>query len=429
MSLSPNVSPSARNGHAFRIYLLLDVGMSLLFGMIYAATEVFRIQVVGMSPLQLVLIGTALEVSAFVFEVPTGVVADSRSRKLSILIGVTLLGLNFVVMGLFPLFVIQLLIQIVGGLGYTFVSGAQQAWITDEIGEAAATNAFMRASQLGTFGSLVGIVTTIVLGSINLAIPIVLGGALMMALAVVLFFIMPEHGFKPIPKGERSTFQHMAGTFREGVRVVRASRTLLTIVLLAGIFGAWSESYDRMNTAHFINTIGLPGTFQPVVWFGLMSLISIPIHLVVTEVARRRLKNSDQQGMVRTLMGLEALLIVSAVAFAFAGNLVVAFIATLIIGLVRNVSYPIRASWLNQHVPSEVRATVFSMESQANAIGQVAGGPLFGAIGNISTRAALSLAAVLLAPGQWLYWRTLREGGQPTSAATDDTPATSGGSQ
>lgn len=424
MSSYPNASSSTRNAHAFRIYLLLDVGMALLFGMIYAATEVFRIQVVGMSPLQLVLVGTALEVSAFVFEVPTGVVADSRSRKLSILIGLTLLGLNFVVMGLFPLFLVQLLIQIVGGLGYTFISGAQQAWITDEIGEEAASNAFMRASQLGTFGSLVGIVTTILLGSINLAIPIVLGGALMIGLAIVLFIIMPENGFMPIPKGDRNNFQHMAGTFREGVRVVRASRTLLTIVVLSAIFGAWSESYDRMNTAHFINTIGLPGTLQPVVWFGLMSIVSIPIHLVVTEVARRRLKATDQQGIVRTLMALEAFLIASAVVFAFAGNFIVAFAATLIIGLVRSVSYPIRATWLNQHVPSEVRATVFSMDSQANAIGQVAGGPLFGAIGNVSMRAALALAAGLLAPGQWLYWRTLREG-QTTNATTDSTPATS----
>jgi DHA3 family tetracycline resistance protein-like MFS transporter len=399
------------------VYITLEVMMSLLLGMIYAATEVFRIQVVGMSPLQLVLIGTALEASAFLLEVPTGVVADSRSRKLSVILGVSLLGLNFVLMALFPTFIIQLAIQLIGALGYTFMSGAQQAWITDEIGEEAAAKAFMRASQLGTLGSLAGIVTTILLGSINVAIPILLGGMLMIAFAVVLVTVMPEDGFKPTPKGDRSTFQHMWGTFREGGRVVRGNRVLLTIILLSAIVGAWSESYDRMNTTHFIHSVGLPGTFAPVVWFGIMSLVAMPIHLIVTEVARRRMNTSHQPTVVRTLMALDGILIVSALAFAVAGNFWVAYLASISVGLVRSINEPIRAAWLNQHVPSEVRATVFSMDSQANAIGQVAGGPLFGAIGNVSLRAALALAALLLTPGQWLYWRTLRND-VASSAAT-----------
>ncbi|MBX3084460.1 MAG: MFS transporter [Anaerolineae bacterium] len=397
------------HSRAYRVYIVSELLMSLLLSTIFAASTLFRIQIVQMTPLQLVLIGTALEASAFLFEIPTGIVADSYSRKLSVILGIGTLGLSCALSGLFPIFWVQIVLQIVAGLGYTFISGAQQAWITDEIGEEAAAKAFMRSSQLGAFGSLTGIITTILLGSINIAIPIVLGGVLMVALAVVMFFVMPEQGFKPTPKGERSTFQHMAGTFKGGLKVVRGNRILVTILLLSAIMGAWSESYDRMGEIHFINTIGLPSMFQPVVWFGLMGIVGMPIHLIVTEIARRRLKTDNHQRVVRILMSLEILLIISAVTFALAGNLLVAYIASLIIGLVRSVGGPIRMAWLNQHVPSEVRATVISMDSQANAIGQIAGGPIFGAVGNYSLRAALTLGAVLLAPGQWLYWRSLKE--------------------
>ena len=397
------------HSRAYRVYIVTELMMSLLFGMIFAASELYRIQVVHMTPLQLVLIGTALEASAFLFEIPTGIIADSYSRKLSVILGIATLGLSSGLSGLFPIFWVQVVLQIVAGLGYTFISGAQQAWITDEIGEEAAAKAFMRSSQLSTFGSLTGIITTILLGSINLAIPIVLGGVLMVTLAVILLVVMPEQGFKPTPKGERSTFQHMTGTLRSGVKVVRGNRVLITILLLSVIMGAWSESYDRMSGIHYINTIGLPDTFQPVVWFGLMGIVSMPIHLIVTEVARRRLKTDNHQRVVRSLMGLEILLIISAVTFALAGNLLVAYLASVIIGLVRSVQWPIRTAWLNQHVPSEVRATVFSMDSQSNAIGQIAGGPIFGGIGNVSLRAALALGAMLLAPGQWLYWRSLKD--------------------
>jgi MFS transporter, DHA3 family, tetracycline resistance protein len=229
-------------------------------------------------------------------------------------------------------------------------------------------------------------------------------------LAVALIRVMPEQGFTPAPATNRNPLRHMAATFGSGLTVVRGSRTLITIILLSAIFGAWSESYDRMGDIHFIQTLGLPGNMAPIVWFGLMSIIAMPIHLIVTEVARRRLTTTDQRANVRTLMALEALLVAAALTFALAGNVWVGYLATIVIGLVRSVSWPIRSAWLNQHVPSEVRATVFSMDSQANAIGQMTGGPLYGLIGNTSLRAALALGAVLLLPGQWLYGRLLKDG-------------------
>src|SRR4030095_16019174 len=120
-----NVAPT-------KVYLFIEISASMFFAMMFVVTSLYEATVAGLTPVQLILVGTALELSAFIFEVPTGIVADVYSRKLSIVIGYILMGLGFLVEGFFPAFLPILLAQIIWGLGYTFTSGAPQAWITDE---------------------------------------------------------------------------------------------------------------------------------------------------------------------------------------------------------------------------------------------------------------------------------------------------------
>src|SRR5438874_6941692 len=101
----------------------------------WTVTSIYRLQTVHLDPLQLVLVGTMLEATCFLFEVPTGVVADTFSRRLSVIIGFFILGIGTGLEGMFPLFAVVLLSQVVAGIGYTFLSGATEAWIADEIGE------------------------------------------------------------------------------------------------------------------------------------------------------------------------------------------------------------------------------------------------------------------------------------------------------
>src|SRR3989304_6298950 len=119
--------------------------------MMFLTTSLYEATVAGLTPVQLILVGTALEISAFVFEVPTGIVADVYSRRLSIIIGYVLMSVGFLVEGFFPSFLPILLAQVIWGLGYTFTSGATQAWITDEVGEDDANKLFLRATQIGFF--------------------------------------------------------------------------------------------------------------------------------------------------------------------------------------------------------------------------------------------------------------------------------------
>lgn len=76
---------------------------------------------------QLILVGTTLETACFIFEIPTGIVADVYSRKLSIVIGVVLAGLGFISEGSISSSIFVLVAQILWGLGLTFISGSLEA--------------------------------------------------------------------------------------------------------------------------------------------------------------------------------------------------------------------------------------------------------------------------------------------------------------
>ena len=385
--------------------------MALLFSMIFTVDAVYQVSMVGLNALQLVLVGTTLEVAAFIFEIPTGVVADVFSRRLSIIIGMFIMGLGFVVEGSFPFFVPILLAQVLWGLGYTFTSGATEAWIADEVGEERSGQAFLRAGQIGTIGSLIGIAPGILIGLLGVNIPIVLGGVLLMALGVVLIVIMPETGFKPAPRENRNTFQSMAHTFKSGLRLVRGKPALINILTIGLILGLYSEGFDRLWTPHLLNDITLPavGALEPVVWFGFIRGIGMVFGIGVTEVVRRRIDTSRHGPVARAMLILISGMVVGLLAFALTGNFVIAVIAFWGFSSLRRTLGPLYTAWVNQHTESSVRATVISMSSQIDALGQILGGPIVGAIGlALGIPVALTICAVILATALPLLIRTIR---------------------
>jgi len=93
----------------------------------------FQENVAGLQPAHLVLMGTVSEITITLCEVPTGMVADTVSRRLSFVIGLLILGLGFLIQGLFPVFGVVVACSVLWGLGETFISGAREAWIADEM--------------------------------------------------------------------------------------------------------------------------------------------------------------------------------------------------------------------------------------------------------------------------------------------------------
>ena len=382
-----------------RVYIILNGGFALCFGIAFTLNLVYQAEVVGLDPLQLVLVGTALELAAFIFEIPTGIVADVYSRRLSIFIGYVLIACGMLIEGLFPTFAAVLLAQVVWGLGYTFTSGATQAWIADEVGEEQAGKAFVRGAQAGSIGGIIGLVISVPLASVQLNLPLIVGAVLLLGLVLVLIVIMPETGFRPTPSSERSTFRAMTGTFRAGLTLVRG-RTILWIVLgTMLITGIYSEGYDRLWRKHILDNFTLPliGELDPVVWFGILSLGGTLLGLGLQEVARRRLRLEQAGVAARALLLLYGLTTVALLAFSLTTDFGVMLLAFWGISALRATSEPIYDTWLNQHIEPSIRATMFSMSGQVNALGQIAGGPAVGWVGRtFSVRAALLVSGLLL---------------------------------
>ncbi len=399
---------------AYRVFIALSVLVDFLFSMIFTASMVYQVTRVGLTPLQLVLVGTTLELSVFLFEVPTGVIADIYSRRLSIIIGYFVMGLGFLVEGSFPLFAAILLAQVLWGVGYTFTSGATQAWISDEIGEQNAGRAFLRGNQLGQISGLLGILAGTLLGSLAINLPIQLGGILLIGIGVLLVLVMPEHGFKPTPREDRNSWQHMLFTFKAGLAVVRQRPALMNILLIGLFYGLYSEGFDRLWTKHILDNFTLPlsDVLQPVVWFGILRAVGVVLTAGASEIAQRRIRTESFSSVARSLLGLTVILILCLLIFALTPWLGLAMLAYWVIYVNRNLIGPLYTTWVNQRLESSVRATVISMSSQVDAIGQIAGGPVVGWIGSaFSVQAALSASALLLTPILPLYRRAMRQSG------------------
>ena len=124
----------AKNSKAYSVYLLFRFVCSLAVSMSTVLSIVYHLEVVQLDAFQLVLVGTVQETSCFLFEMPTGVVADLYSRRRSVLIGMFLYGLGFLMEGALPWFAPVLLAQVVWGCGDTF-TGALEAWIASGKGQ------------------------------------------------------------------------------------------------------------------------------------------------------------------------------------------------------------------------------------------------------------------------------------------------------
>jgi DHA3 family tetracycline resistance protein-like MFS transporter len=407
-----------------RVWYFRTAGSALGDTLVWTLAPVYFVTVVGLSPLQLVLVGTFMELTIFVCEVPTGIVADVVSRKLSIVIGYLVMGAAIVFSGAVAQPWAVMVAWSVWGLGYTFTSGATDAWLADEIGVDNVRPVYLRSAQVGRACALVAIGGSVALGLLSLRVPIIVGGVVIAATGIVLALVMPEHGFRPAPRDEATgTVRTMIGTGRAGARLVRRTPVLLLILAISAFWGAWSEAYDRLGEAHVIRDVGLPSFagLSFIVWFGVISAASLLLSLFVARPANRRLERASRQTITRILLAADVALIGTVVVFGLAGAFWLALVAMLATNTIRSLVGPLFSSWLNQSITeSSVRATVFSITSQADAIGQWTGGPAIGAVGNVfGIRAALVLGASLLSPAVALYARTVRRDGlaQPIEAS------------
>ena len=405
-----------------QIYLFMVFMMSLAGSTIFTTYSIYYVTELGLSPLQLVVVGTVLEITVLIFEGITGVVADTYSRRLSVIIGMFILGSAFVLEGsivwimhpasLLPAFAWLLMSQMLYGIGWTFVSGTDTAWIVDELDEEQAGRIFMRSKSFGLAASLLGVIMRVVLSLLSSNLPFLAGGAIYLALGLVLIRFMQETGFSRREREPHtSPLREMGHTWAGGLSVLRQQPLLLMLAGVTFFSGAASEGYDRLWQIHLMNEIGFPGAaVSMAVWFGLINAAATLLSILAVRAAETRFDMNQERQISAALFMLTCVRMGCIVVLALALNFAIALTAVLVLGVAVSVSDPIYTTWLNTKLPSKNRATLLSMVSQSDALGQTAGGPVAGYIGSrFSVRASLLAAGFMLLPVITLFGRLLRK--------------------
>ncbi|MEW1955342.1 MFS transporter [Terrabacter sp. NPDC080008] len=406
-----------READATTTFYALTAVAAFAFALCFTLNLVFQYRVVGLDPFQMVLVGTVLEATCFLFEIPTGIVADLYSRRVSVIIGFLLIGVGFAVEGVVATFAAALVGNVLWGVGFTFTSGALQAWITDEVGEDAVAPVFTRETQLHLAFGIVGTSAAGGLGLLSLRAPVITAGAVLVLLALGLWAVMPERHFHPTPRGDRETFGHLRQQLVAGLRIARRRRVVRVFLLVSLLVGLASEVFDRLWQVRVLDTFTVPAVFggDEAVAFTAFALVGTVVSLGASLASGRWLPRRLVDATPGLPVAAAALVqVLAVVGVALLGNLWLVLVCVWLRGAAMAFSAPIEATWVNRNLEGPTRATVLSLNSQANALGQVAGGPPLGALATwASIPVALLVAAVVQAPSVAAFLR-IRSAGAGT---------------
>jgi MFS family permease len=364
-----------------RIYLLLLFLQTLAASLIWGINTLFLLDA-GLTNTQAFSANAFFTAGQVIFEVPTGVVADTRGRRISYLLGTITLAVSTV------LYLVMwrtsgpfwgwALTSMFLGLGFTFFSGAVQAWLVDALTH---TGYFRRGAQLesvlarGEIVEGVAMLSGSVAGGViaqatNLGVPYMLRAAVLIVNFGFAFALMRDVGFKP---QRRRPMDHIKRVVRGSIEHGLANRKVRS-VMLAGLFLEGVSIYAFYAMQPYL--LQLYGNKQAYSIAGLAAAVvagaQIAGGLLVPHIGRvfRRRTSALAVGAILSAASLAVIGLIPT--FAAAVTLLVLW------GLMFAAMTPIRQAYINGLIVSEERATVLSFDSLLGSSGAVVVQPLLG---------------------------------------------------
>jgi hypothetical protein len=384
-----------------RLFLWWRFAKAVSFRGYWLVTSLYLVVVADLSPFELVFLGTAMELTVLVCEVPTGVMADTVSRKWSLVVSHVLMGVGMLATGLTTDIVALTAAQMLWGIGWTFSSGADVAWITDELDDATRIDRVLTVTaRYLQYGAIVGMVGFGVLGWLtSLATAIVTAGAFMTALGGLVATRFTEHRFEPTR--EHRWAESMA-TFRRGVALARHDREIVLVLAVTVLINSGAEAFDRLHPKRLID-LGFPD--DPVLWFMALGVVMLLVGAGALRVVEARIEG---EGVPRRVMLVSCLTgALGMVLLAHAPNDTIGVAGTVLVGgiawtLIRSVS----SIWVNRRTTSDVRATVHSFLGQTESVGEIGGGIVMAILAQAtSITVALTASAAMLTVAAMVLFR------------------------
>jgi MFS family permease len=376
-----------------RTYLLIAFLYTLAASLIWGVNTLFLLDA-GLSVFEVFVANAAFTAGMVLFEIPTGVVADTAGRRASFLWSLAVLlagtlayvGLASLGAGVIAFSVVSIFL----GLGFTFYTGAVEAWVVDALAQTGYTDpldrVFTRGGIVTGAAMLIGTVGGGLLGTVDLAIPYLVRAALLGVVLIIASAAMQDIGFTPRrvePGGYPAEFRRVAATgFASGwgdrsIRLILAV-TMLQMGVFTWVFYAWPP--------YFLDLLG-----SDAVWVAGIVAGGVALSMMLGNVIADGLTRLIGRRTV-ILLGAAAVQGAAIVLIGLAGSFWVAAPALLVATGTMGVLGPVKQAYLNQRIASEERATVLSIDSLSGSVGAVASQI---GLGRIADAASFSAAFVV----------------------------------
>ena len=362
-----------------RIYLVLLLGNTLAASFIWGINTIFLLDA-GLSNLEAFAANAFFTVGMVVFEVPTGIVADTVGRRASYLLGtVTLTVTTLLYVLLWELsapFWEWAVVSMLLGLGFTFFSGAVEAWLVDALQATGFTGSLDSVFAKGQVVSGAAMLTGSVAGGYvaqltSLGVPFLLRGAVLIVMFGVAFAVMRDVGFTP-RRGGRLTTEMRAiasASIEHGWRVPAVKWIMLSSVFTGGV--GFYVFYALQP--YLLELVGRPQAYGIA---GLVAAIVAGADIVGGIAApwiRRHFHRRTSALLAAEAAGTVTLGLIGAFEhFWVVLGLIVMW------SLLSSAVVPIRRAYLNGLIPSAQRATILSFDSLLGSSGGVAVQPALG---------------------------------------------------
>jgi MFS family permease len=362
-----------------RVYLTLLLGNTLAASFIWGINTLFLLDA-GLSNTEAFAANAFFTAGMVLFEVPTGVVADTWGRRVSYLLGTITLAvatlLYYAMWQLSAPFWAWAVVSVSIGLGFTFFSGAVEAWLVDALRASDYQGPLETVLGRGQMVSGVAMLGGSVLGGVvaqvtSLGVPFLLRVGVLLAMFAVAFRLMKDVGFTPRPAAHplRETRTVLSASIEHGLgnRPVR-------FVMLAAPFSAGVSLYVFYALQPFLLELyGDPDAYSIA---GLAAAIVAGAQ-IAGGFAAPRIRGLFRRRTTTLILGTVA----SALLLALLGLLDSFWFALALLavsGLVFAAEMPIRQAYLNDMIPSQQRATVLSFDSLMGSSGGVVIQPVLG---------------------------------------------------
>ncbi|MCX2749039.1 MFS transporter [Arthrobacter sp. MI7-26] len=383
------------------VYLTLTLGNTLAASFIWGINTLFLLDA-GLSNLEAFAANAFFTAGMVVFEVPTGVVADGWGRRVSFLLGtVTLAGSTYLYYLLWQHsapFWLWAAVSVLLGLGFTFFSGAVEAWLVDALRftgyEGGLETVLGRGQMVAGVAMLLGSVAGgVIAQATNLGVPFLVRVGVLVAMFVVAFLLMRDVGFTP----ERSTHPLQATRAVLNASIENGLKNPpVRYVMLAAPFSAGVGIYVFYALQPFLlRLFGDPHAYSVA---GLAAAIVAGAQVLGGWIAPRIRRLVRKRTTVLILSGVVGALIL--VVLGITQVFWAALVLLTLWAMVESAGTPVRQAYLNDMIPSKQRATVLSFDSLMGSSGGVVVQPLLGRAADVygySTSLAMSGVIELIA--------------------------------